>query len=115
MMEVSTAGCLRAVLEELEKPTGVPTPCHAVPLVCLPDGNTKPLCVRYMKGLEHEQHRCAHQASPRQHNSLAVPIDRSIDRFSDPLSVCLPACLCTRSPTQALPLAPRGLRGPAAL
>lgn len=57
MMEVSTAGCLRAVLEELEKPTGVPTPCHAVPLVCLPDGNTKPLCVRYMKGLEHEQHR----------------------------------------------------------
>lgn len=76
MMEVSTAGCLRAVLEELEKPTGVPTPCHAVPLVCLPDGNTKPLCVRYMKGLEHEQHRCA-RASPRQHNSLAVPIDRS--------------------------------------
>ena len=37
-----------AVLEELEKPTGVPTPCHAVPLVCLPDGNTKPLCVRHL-------------------------------------------------------------------
>ena len=55
----------------------------------LPPGRQHETSVRslHMKGLEHEQQGECAQASPTQHNSLAVPIDPSIDRFSDRLFV----------------------------